>query len=218
MLLNGSFSRLGLADRGSQAVSDRIAMGQPSAAALALAVPEKQRAEAMICRTQDGALWGWSAASTASDPTAQLVVTPDDGDGPVATGRWLRRDRRCTLKLPVGFATADAAVLFTVPVGFILRVGTALWEVSVAWTGGTNAAIGLSSSNASYNTKGDLLGGAGGDVLAGLTAGYRGTIGAKAASQGVIVLVAGDTIRFDRIADVFGAGAGYAHLPITQLT
>lgn len=117
-----------------------------------------------------------------------------------------------TLAFPVDFTKADAAVLFTVPTGLRVQINRPFWEVTTAWTGGASSAIGISSSNANYNTKGDLLGGASGDVAAGLTAGFKGTIGAKAASQGVIVLVAGDTIRFDRIVSVFTAGVALVHI------
>jgi hypothetical protein len=127
---------------------------------------------------------------------------------------------RFTLSLAVDFSKADAAVLYTVPAlpgGGRLAVERAFWEVLVAFTGGASSAIGLSSSNAGYTTKGDLLGGATGDVLAGLTVGFKGTIGAKAASQGVIVLIPGDTIRFDRITSAFTAGSGFAHLPCSVI-
>jgi len=116
------------------------------------------------------------------------------------------------LTIPVDFNKADAAVLYTVPTGLRLQVTRCFWEVTTPWTGGTSSAIGLSSSNANYNTKGDLLGGASGDVAAGLTAGFKGTNGAKTASQGIVVLVAGDTIRFDRITSAFTAGAGNVHI------
>jgi len=126
------------------------------------------------------------------------------------------------LKLPIGFGTADATALFTVPtlppscVG--LYIGRAFWEVTTSFTGGASSAIGISSNNASYNTKGDILGGASGDVAATLVSTgvkYKGgTLGAKFGSNGVIVLVAGDTIRFDRITSAFTAGAGFLHLDI----
>lgn len=121
------------------------------------------------------------------------------------------------LALPVDYTKADAAVLYTVPTGIRLLVGRPFWEVTTPFTGGTSSAIGLSSSNAAYNTKGDLLGGASGDVAAGLGAGFQGTIGAKVASQGLVVLVAGNTIRFDRITSVFTAGVGLAHVPVQLL-
>src|SRR3954466_4354256 len=65
------------------------------------------------------------------------------------------------LTFPVDFNKADAAVLFTVPsapAGLRLQVTRCFWEVTTPFTGGASSAIGLSSSNASYNTKGDLLG------------------------------------------------------------
>lgn len=121
-----------------------------------------------------------------------------------------------TLELDVAFGTADAAVLFTVPAGFRMLITKTYWEPSVAWTGGASSAIGLSSSNPGYATKGDLLGGAGGDVAAGLTVvaatPCKGTIGAKLASGGTVVLIAGDTIRFDRIVSAFTAGAAKVHI------
>jgi len=120
------------------------------------------------------------------------------------------------LKLPIGFALADAAVLYTIPTGLKFEITRAYWEVTTSWTGGSSSAIGISSANTSYATKGDILGGATGDVLAtlvstGLT--YKGgTVGAKYASNGMVVLVGGDTIRFDRITSAFTAGAGFVHL------
>ena len=124
------------------------------------------------------------------------------------------------LKLPFTFATADAAVLLTIPTitnGAVgLQIDSLFWEITTSFTGGASSAIGISSTNANYNTKGDLLGGASGDVAAtlvstGLT--YKGgTIGAKFGSNGKVVLVAGDVIRFDRITSAFTAGAGFVHI------
>jgi len=147
-----------------------------------------------------------AASNYAPALAAQLKALYDQGDA--------------ILALPVDFTKADAAVLYTVPTGIRLQLGRAFWEITASWTGGASSAIGLSSSNASYSTKGDLLGGASGDVAAGLTFVaplFKGTIGAKAASQGVIVLVAGDTIRFDRITSAFTAGTGLAHVPVQLL-
>lgn len=144
-----------------------------------------------------------------------LVLTP--ADAPTA-GRWVA-NRWIDLKLAVGFAKADAAVLYTVPVGFTLQLGVPWWEVTTSWTGGTNSAIGLSSSNAGLSTKGDLLGGAGGDVAATIVstgALAKGTVGAQIGKPPA-VLQAGDTIRFDRVVDAFTAGAGFAHVPVHLL-
>lgn len=117
-----------------------------------------------------------------------------------------------TKKCPVSAQTPDGEVLFTVPDGHRLRLSRAYWHVTTDFTGGASSAIGLDSNNAAYSTPGDLLGGAGGDVAAGLTAGFRGTAGAKVGSAAPIILGPGDTVRFQRIASAFTAGAGFAVL------
>ena len=124
-----------------------------------------------------------------------------------------------TLKLAISSATADGAVLFTVPAGHYLRVNRSYWNVQTGFTGGTSSAIGLSSSNAGYATNGDLLGGASGDLTATLgSAGIKGgTLGAKFGSNGVILLAPGDTIKFDRIASAYTAGAGYAMVEVVEV-
>jgi hypothetical protein len=120
------------------------------------------------------------------------------------------------LHLPFDFSTADAATLFTVPTGYDLYISRAFWKIVVSMTGGTTPAIGVSSDDTNHNTKGDILGGASGDLTATLVSTGRpykgGTLGAKYASNGVIVIPAGKIIRFDRIADAFTAGSGYVVL------
>jgi len=197
----------------ARAAAQRLHAAVATTSALA-GIPAEERVDGMFCQVQDGSqgscsLWMFSSASTATDSTSQLVVTPSAG-----SGAWLRADKVVDLKIPVDFNATDAQVLFTVPTGFRLRPTRPFIEVTTPWTGGASSAIGLSSSNAAYNTKGDLLGGASGDVLAGLTNGMRGTIGAKVASLGLVVLVATDTVRFDRITSAFTAGVGIVHLPV----
>jgi hypothetical protein len=122
------------------------------------------------------------------------------------------------LALPIAAATADAAVLYTVPTGYRLFLHRLLWEVSADFTGGTSSAIGVSSDATGFTTKGDLLGGASGDVLATLVAGIKGgTIGAKFGSNGVVVIPAGKVLRFDRITSAFTAGAGFVHVQASLL-
>lgn len=170
----------------------------------------------------DGSLWYWNATSTAAAAPG-LVVVPNDAP---AAGRWLREGTASggsalptpggsvDLKLAVGFATANGAVLYTVPAGTKLLIRRAYWEVTTPFTGGASSAIGVDSSNASYSTPGDILGGATGDVTAVLgTDGYHGgTIGTKYGSNGVIVLVGGDTVKFNAITSAYTAGAGFVHL------
>jgi hypothetical protein len=125
------------------------------------------------------------------------------------------------LELPITFALADGAVLYTHPLTSPrIAVGKTYHEVTTPWTGGTTPAVGLSSSNASYNTKGDLLGGASGDVAGSLGLGFKGTVGAKASGNAPIVLNPGDTIRLDRVAGAgtwFTAGASLIHLHVAYL-
>lgn len=125
------------------------------------------------------------------------------------------------LVLPITFATANNAVLFTVPTGLRVQIEKVFWEVTTSWTGGSSSAIGLSSSNVAYNTAGDLLGGASGDVLATLVSttasGFCGTTGTKLTTQGLVVLVAADTVKFNRITSAFTVGAGNVHLKVCVL-
>lgn len=120
------------------------------------------------------------------------------------------------LCLPITFNNADASVLYTVPAGQRMHIHNAWWEVTVGWTGGAASTIGVSSSDANYNTKGDILGAAAGDVAAVLvTAGrlLKGTAGTKGPlSTTPVTLAASSTIRHDRITSAFTAGAGNVHL------
>lgn len=196
----------------ARAVATRLHAPVATVSALA-AIPAEERQDQMLCVvTADNSNWIFAASSTATDSTNQLVVAPSAG-----SGAWLRVDKQLDLKFAFDFNATDAQVLFTVPTGFRLQPTRPFWEVTTPFSGGASSAIGLSSSNASYSTKGDLLGGASGDVAAGLTAGFRGTVGAKVASLGLVVLVATDTIRFDRITSAFTAGAGFVHFPVEQI-
>jgi hypothetical protein len=129
-------------------------------------------------------------------------------------GRYVRDDAAIALKLPINYSMADATALFKVPADVKLAIESLMWEVLVGFTGGTNSAIGVSSDLAVYNTKGDLLGGASGQLTAVLgTAGYKGgTIGAKFGSNGVVVLTPGSIIRLDLIASQYTAGSGFVHV------
>jgi len=119
------------------------------------------------------------------------------------------------LKLPIDYTLADAAVLYTVPAHLAkVRILSVFWEVTTGFSGGSSSAIGLSSSQTNYTTKGMVHGGSSGDVAATLVAGYHvGTQGTGfTADPKVVILAAGATIRFDRITSVFTAGSGYVHI------
>ncbi|HEY1956707.1 MAG TPA: hypothetical protein VGH28_13900 [Polyangiaceae bacterium] len=187
-----------------------------SVAALA-ALGKDECIDGRFCAVQDGTQgtgseWMFSAASAAvADGQNLLAIAPSSG-----SGMWLRADKLVDLKIPVGFGDTDAQVLLTVPAGFRLRIQRAFWEVTTSFTGGASSAIGLSSSDLAYATKGDLLGGASGDIAATLVSNgnsvFVGTAGAKTAGAAPVVLVAGDTILFNRITSAFTAGAGFAHV------
>ena len=186
------------------------------AALQALAASSLSDGQMFSLRT-DGSLWRYAAASTLTTDTGGpfLVATATTA----AVGAFLRVDRDVDITAAVAYTTADAAVLYTVPVGFQLFIGIPFWHVTTSFSGGSSSAIGLSSSGGAMTTKGDLLGGSSGDVAAGLlsTGAYaKGTVGTDIGKPGVL-LVGGDTIRFDRITDVFTAGAGVAHVPVRVL-
>lgn len=148
-------------------------------------------------------------------PTKDVGFLPSEGIGTLlANGapQWLA--------LPIAFGTADAATLFTVPAGMRMFIHRACWEVAVSFTGGASSAIGVSSDATGYSTKGDILGGASGDVAATLVAATNpagGTVGAKFGSNGVIVIPATKIVRFDRITSAFTAGSGYVHLHVSMM-
>lgn len=187
----------------------------PANIAAIKAIPAASRFDGLVVtKADDGSRWRFNAGSALTTDGDQLLIIPTAG-----TGVWIRMDKAAELSLAATKDTADAAVLYTVPTGFRLKPLLPYWNVTTSWTGGTNSAIGLSSSNSALTTKGDLLGGAGGDVAAGLlsTGAYaKGTVGTKALDPGM-VLDAGETIRFDRIVDAFTAGAAAAKIPVLIL-
>lgn len=191
---------------GAASVADRTALAALSAA---------NRFDGMLCLVRsDNALFRFdSAASFTSDTYGMIGVTPGAG-----TGRWVRADKSFIAKLPIAYTTADAAALLTVPTGFALRLtGMPFWDVVTGFSGGASSAIGLSAT-AIATAKGDLLGGAAGELAATLVAGViPGTIGPKIdtlVELQAMVLKAADALRFDRITSVYTAGAGFVCVPV----
>lgn len=190
------------------------AFPSPATIAALAASPGDQTGQTTVVQA-DRSRWMWVAGSS-------LTTDIAGGSGLVVAatgGAWVRMDAHVDIKIPVTFALADAAVLYTVPTGFRLRPGTSFWEPTANWTGGSSSAIGISSSNAGASTKGDLLGGAGGDVAATLVASavFAGTVGAKVPAAPGLVLVGGNMLRFDRVTSAFTAGTGFVHVPVTVL-
>lgn len=160
----------------------------------------------------DGSLWRYVSAATATDTSGLLFRKPTHAP---TTGGWCRMPGAIDIAMPIVAATADAAALLTLPTGAVFMPFEFWYEVTTGFTGGTSSAIGLSSGKTGYTVKGDLLGGATGDVAATLVAGnpILGTIGPKwdTLSEKRIVWKAGDTFRFDKITSTFGVGVGKIH-------
>lgn len=196
-------------------MQSRADVRYPADVAAIKAIAAASRYDGMVVtKADDGTRWRFVAGSSLTTDGDQLLIIPTAG-----SGVWVRNDKTADITAAVTKDTADAAVLYTVPTGFILEVLVPFQHVTTSWTGGSSSAIGLSSSNGGLSTKGDLLGGASGDVAAGLlsTGAYaKGTVGTKVGKPGA-VLVAGETIRFDRITDAFTAGAGVVHIPVAIL-
>lgn len=192
------------------------------AALQALAAASLADGQTFILQT-DGSEWRYAAASTLTSDTGT-------GAGPffVATattagvGAFLRVTQSLEMAVGITFATADLATLYTLPVGLKLRINKVYWEVTTSFTGGTSSAIGVASGNTNFNTAGDLLGGSSGDLAATLVSTgspYKGgTIGTKFGSNGVVALVGGDTVKFNRITSVFTAGAGNVRMHVSVIT
>ena len=208
----------GLSHQGATGASGRSGTVATRTALAAIAAASRADGQ-VVTVLSDGSSWRFVAASAvtmdgASAAVSNIAITPAAG-----TGRWIRNDQNFTMKLPIGFGTADAASLCTVPTGFCLRLtGLPFWDVVTPFAGGAASAIGISSDQTGSSTKGDLLGGATGDVEATLVAGViPGTIGAKQdtlAEQQAVVVPAGKKLRFDRITSVFTSGAGYVQVPV----
>ena len=180
-----------------------------------------------LVRSLAGRRYVWNETSTVTADD-QLVIIPDDCNMAVDTylaanlaGRWLAVPGQVVnLAFPITKDTADAATLYTMPTGARLAVQDLFWEVTTAFTGGSSSAIGVSSTKTSptnWSTKGDLLGGSGGDVEATLIVGAHiaGTIGTDLDTLAKVrgaSWVAADLFRFDRITSAFTVGAGYVHV------
>lgn len=171
------------------------------------AIPAKLRDHGAVKHVEaDNSSW-WFHSTSALTGDDVLVVEPASG-----SGAWLRMPGRAYLVLPFTFATADATALLTLQAGQQLRLWDLYWEIAADMTGGASSAIGVSSNKTGYSTKGDLLGGATGDVAASLTLALSptvGTIGAKLDGDDArAIFVSANTIRFDRITSAFTAGSG----------
>ena len=183
---------------GAQAVADRTA--------LKAIVAANRWSGLMVLVLSDLSRWCFSTISTATDTSENLVCTPGAG-----TGRWMRVDKAVDLKLAVTYATADATLLFSVPVGFRLLLSHVWMEITADFAGGSSSSVGVSSDVAPHETKSDLFNTS---LAAALTASIKTNCvpGASyTSSPKLVILEVGSSIRWDRVVDAFTAGTGYVH-------
>lgn len=214
--IDGVAVQMGTAVTGPTGASGGLSAGSVATiAALKAVVANDRYTGQMVIVQADRSEWIFAGASTQTvDGANQLVIAPDAG-----SGRWVRVGKSVVLKLPIDYTLADAAVLLTVPEQMALRLtGMPFWEITTGFTGGSSSAIGVSAT-AIATTKGDLLGGASGQLTAAI-----GTAGVKAGTIGPLIdtlaelqaffLIATNAIRFDRITSIYTAGVGFVHIPV----
>jgi len=213
------YIQAGVAVTGPSGLGSDFSAGVADKTALA-AIGATSRYNGMIITLQsDGSIWRFDSTSTASeDEATDLVIAPAAG-----TGRWLAADKFKVIKCPVDYSMSDGDAILTVPTGVVLRLAAfPYWEVTTGFTGGSSSAIGVSTSITGYETGGDILGGATGDVAATLVAGIAaGTLGGELDDNvgfQALALEAADELQFDAITSAFTAGAGYACIPVAIAT
>jgi len=214
------YIQAGFAVTGPSGLGANWSSGVADKAALSAIVAAARFTGMEVLVQADGSKWRFDASSSAGEDEGQeLVIAPDAG-----TGRWIANDKFKILKLPIAYDTSDGDAILTVPADMVLRLAAfPYWEVTTGFTGGSSSAIGVSTSVTGYETGGDLLGGASGDVTATL-----GTAGIKAGTLGgelddhvglqALALVEDDEIQFDAITSAFTAGAGFACIPVAIAT
>jgi hypothetical protein len=190
-------------------VADRTALKAIAAAA-------RYEGQTVLVQS-DNSMWTFEASNTATTDTAeQLLIEPTAG-----TGAWVRADKAFIMQIPISYANTDGQAIETIPAGFALRLaGFPFWRVTTTFAGGSSSAIGLSTNVTGYETGGDLLGGATGDTAlsAGLVAGTLGGELDDHVGFQALLLVAASEIQFDRITSAFTSGAGFACIPVVQMS
>jgi hypothetical protein len=179
----------------------------------AKALPPDELTDGMRVVTTDGKRWRYMATSALVADGDNLVIVPTTAPGRLLVEPGSMAD----LKFAMDFSLADAATIYTVPTNAAFLVHRGYWEVTTGWTGGASSTIGMSSNQAPHTVKGDLLGGAAGDLGTTLVVGnyIEGVVGTDQAAG--IILKGGQLVRYDEITSAFTAGAGFGHLVVTVL-
>lgn len=162
----------------------------------------KAQTLALLEKNWSGRIWVdsqpfvWAPSCTIEDSANLLSMRPTaNGDSAVA-GRFVPEGPLHVLRLPFTKDTADGAALYTVPTGVKIQILALSWNITTSMTGGSSAAIGVSSDKTGFTAKGCLLGGKTGDVLASLTAAASPTLGTK----GFLALPAGSRLVRENVA------------------
>lgn len=213
--------RLNWGDKAAQLVSERTARPESTIATLKT-IPANKRVNGMIVHILTGdaqnTQWHWVDASTTTGDDV-LAITPSDNP---SAGRWLRLPGFAMLALPFLATTPNNTVLLTVPSGSILDPLEFAWGApSTVFTGASNAAVAVSSSNHPGHTGvGAFLGSA---VATNLNQWFSATgngtgcafnMGSVASGTFDTVLnrrgfmKGGDTIKLNVMGANFGTGAG----------
>jgi hypothetical protein len=204
-------------DAAARLVSERI--GTPVATLTVLkSTPASRRVNGQIFHClADNTVWEWVDAAVCSGDDV-LAVNPTDAP---STGRFMRMPGRALLALDFTATTPTGTNLLTVPSNTILRPDDFAVKVTRVFTGASNAAIALSSSNilgktgaAQFmgtfvatmlnNAVGPTAGGTGTDFhMSPVASGTFDTFGNRRRW-----MKGGDTFRLDVIGAQFGTGVG----------
>lgn len=213
--------RLNWGDKAAQQVSERVARPESTIATLKT-LPANKRVNGMVAHilTGDAAdtLWHWVDASTVTGDDV-LAITPSDAP---STGRWLRLPGSSMLVLPFTATMPNNTVLLTVPSGSLVKLNEFAWGApSLVFTGASNAAVAVSSSNhAGHTGVGGFLGSA---VATNLNQWFSATANGTGVSfnMGLVAsgtfdtdatkrpwMKGGDTIKLNVMGANFGTGMG----------
>ena len=184
--------------------------------ALLRAMPAGLRFEGLEALVlEDRSRWVFSAASALADTTHNLVMTPSSG-----SGRWLRADNACTLKIPFSFANTDDEVIFTVPSTFAFRLTAyPFLEITTSFAGGASSSFGISTNITNYTADGALVGVT---LEAAAVAGVVPcTIGAELSTLAelhALLFVEGSVVEYNRVVSAFTSGAANLMLPVSMIS
>lgn len=208
-------SKLLYGDSAARLVSERIAKPVASLTVLKQ-IPANKRVSGMIAHVLDAnTFWQFNPDSTLTGDDV-LVVAPNAG-----SGRWLRMPGAAMLALPIHATYATGTNLLTIPTGCIIAPHDFGYRVSAGFTGASNCAIAVSSSNHPGHTGIAAFGGT--LVATQLNNMFSATAAATGLAFQMMPIASGtfdshankrtwmrpgDTVRLDVIGAQFATGSG----------